>query len=243
MKVHAAQVPRSTLDTLRQILIQGGPGRGAVLHRPSLRWQTIMGAIAAALGILGIFIATSMAGDPHLRPWGPVISGGLTALFLLYAVASLRDHLLRHREGLGAFILVTPINVVRCWGAHWPLEFHRLKEATEFKTVQEYDGKQNYKGRRYRFAFGKQVVDFLVTDPQAVNDLDEVTELAKAKGRGEALPDFPGAQIPDLVPNGPESQEGILMRTFLNPRSEFWLLMGALLCGALIIAIVASRRH
>ena len=241
MKVHFDQVPRSTLDILRQILIQGGPGPGAVLHRPSLRWQTILGAIAAVLGVFGIFLAASMAEDPRLQPWGPVISGGLSALFLLYAMAALRDHLLRRREGLDAFVLVTPTNVVRCWGAHWHLEFHRLKDATEFKTVQEYDEKQNHKGRRFRFGFGKQVVDFLVADPQVVSDLDEVTELAKAQGRGEALPDLPGAKIPDLMPPGPESQEGFLMRIFLNPRSEFWLVMAALLCVALIIAIMASR--
>ena len=243
MKVRFDQVPRSTLDTLRHLVIQGGPGRGAVLHRPSFQWQTTLGIVALALGALGIWITQSMLTDQHVPPWAPPVCGGVSALFLLFGIASIRDHFLRRREGLDAFILVTPINVVRCWGAHWPLEFHRLKDATEYKTVQEYDEKQNHKGRRFRFAFGKQVVDFLVSDPQVVSSLDEVTELAKAKGKGEALPDLPGVGIPDLMPPGPETEDGVFMRIFLNPRSEFWLFVGAMVCLALIIGVIASRRH
>ena len=243
MKVHIDQLPVSTLETLRQSLTKGGPGRGAVLHRPSVRWQVVMGSFTLALGVLGITITISMAADPRMQPWGPVVSGGLSGLFLLYAAAALRDHLLRRRQGLDAFILITPTNLVRCWGAHLPLEFHRVKDATEYKTFQEYDQKQNHKGRRYRFAFGKQVVDFLVSDPRVVSEMDEVAELARTKGKGETLPDLPGTRIPDLMPTGPAAEEGFLMRTFLNPRSEFWLATGALLCLATIIAIVASRRH
>lgn len=241
MKVAFEHLPSSTLESLRQMLSKGGPGRGALLHRPSLRWQTILGWIAAAVGAVGISIAVSMAGDERMRPWGPVISGGVSGLFLLYAIAALRDRFLRRRHGLDAFILVTPTNVVRCWGAHQPLEFHRLKDATAFKTFQEYDQKQRYKGRKFRFAFNKQVVEFLVSDPKRVSDLDEVVELGRAKGRGEPVADFPGARIPDLMPAAPETQQGFLMQVFMNPRSEFWMAVGALVCLGILIGIIASR--
>ncbi len=202
-----------------------------------------MGGISAAAGALGITITASLANDPNMKPWVPAISGAITLLFLLYAFAAARDHLLRRRHGLGAFILATPTNLVRCWGGHLPLEFFRLKDATEYKTSQEYDEKQRHKGRRFRFSFGKQGVDFLVSDPKEIAALDEVADWARAKGRGEALPDVPGAQLPDLVPAAPEAHENWLLRGLLDPRSEFWLLMGALLIAGVLVAIVASRRR
>jgi uncharacterized membrane protein YhaH (DUF805 family) len=243
MKVQLEHVPASTLDSLKSMLAQGGPGRGAVLHRPSLRWLGIMGGISAAAGLLGIVVTASMMNDPNIKAWVSMIAGAITILFLLYAFAAARDHVLRRRHGLGAFILVTPCNLVRCWGGHLPIEFFRLKEATEYKTTQEYDEKQRYKGRRFRFLFGKQAVDFVVADPKEIAALDEVAEWAKAKGRGESLPDVPGAQLPDLMPAAPEAQESGLVRGLLDPRSEFWLLMGALLIVGVLVAIIASRRR
>lgn len=242
MKVHLDHVPESTSELFKKALAQGGPGRGAVFHRPSLRWMGIMGGISSVMGILGVLITFSMAHDPQFKPWVPLLAGLITSLFLLYAFVVGRDVLMRRSHGLGAFILVTPTNVVRCWGGHWPLEFFRLKDATEYKTTQEYDEKQRHKGRRFRFVFGKHVVDFLVTQPQEIAALDEVAEWARAKGRGEALPDVPGAQLPDLMPAAPEAQENGLLRGVLDPRSEFWLLMGALLILGAIVAIIASRR-
>ncbi len=242
MLVATENLPSTTLDHFRSLLAKDRPRGGVALYRPSFRWQTILEWVALALAVLGFVITAAAASDPGTPRWVTLTGGGVSALFLLYAIAAMRDHLLRRSQGLDAFILVTPSHLVRCWGAHMPLELHRLGDATDFKSFQDYDQKQRYKGRKFRFVFHKEVVEFLVSDPACVAEVDEMVNLARAKGRGERLPDFPTAGLSELIPTLPQTHQGILMRAFMNPRSEFWAAVGALVCVAILVGIIASRR-
>lgn len=237
MKRHASDLPPPALALLREAVAKGGLGPDTFFQRPHQRWL-IWAAILTLLGAVAVTVGIWAAGQANDTPLGGVaVMAVADLLLLLYALAAWRDILFRRREGLDAFVLVTPAHILRCWGPHLPLDLYRLAQATSFKHVHEYDQRQNYQGRKFTFTFEDQGhIDVLVPREEDAQRLDYVLDLARAKGRGERVPLPPGSDAFDFHSPGPDPTG--MAGHLLNPRSEFWIATGAILCIGCIVAVV-----
>ncbi len=167
----------------------------------------------------------------------------MSLLGLTYGLVALAEFVRSRRAELQPFLLVTPGNLVECRGSRRPLAVHRLADATEFHKVEQYN-RTRWTGMAYQFVFGgtKESAHIVLKDRQQIAALDEVLSLARAKGRGEQLPDWPGAHEPDLqIPQPESAPQKTFLDQVLDPASPLWVAVGAALIVAVIVIFTIGR--
>ena len=142
------------------------------------------------------------------------------------------------RSGAGAiepFVLVTAAGIIKVGCSNGCVEGYQLRDATEFKKVNEYSGRQNYNGVAYSFIFPDGRIRIKEKEASQLQRLDAVLARARsgAARAGEPL-------LPDTGrPGAP------FFANVLDPISRFWIeswaLIGALICIAVIILIMINR--
>jgi len=240
MQVCHQHLPAEAYERLAAAQRQGGFGRGSFFLSRLRRWPLWMGLIVLAVAGVCLAMAVSMRHDPTLsRWWYCLIPAALGLLGVTYGLVALAEFFRSRRGELKPFLLVTPGNLVECRGSHRPLAVHRLADATEFHKVEQFNRAQ-WTGMSYSFVFGgtKESAQFVLKDRQQIAALDEVLSLAQAKGRGQPLPDWPGAREPDLQIPAPETPpRKNFLDQVLDPASPLWIAVAALLLAVLILLI------
>jgi hypothetical protein len=245
MQVCLQNLPAEARERLAAAQRQGGFGRGSFFLSRPRRWLVWMGLIALAVGglCLAVIVSMLMAGDPALKRWDGLILAVLALLGLAYGLVALAEFVRARRAELQPFLLVTPANLVECRGSHRPLAAHRLADATEFHKVEQYNRTQ-WTGMAYGFVFGqtKESAHFALKDRQQIAALDEVLSLAQAKGKGQPLPDWPGAREPELqIPASESAPRKNLWDPLFDPASPFWVLTAVVVIVAGIAICIVTR--
>ena len=245
MQVCHRHLPAEARERLAAAQRQGGFGRGSFFITRPRRWLVWMGLIALAVGglCLAVIVSMVMAGDPALKHWDGLIPAVLALLGLTYGFVALAEFVRARRAELQPFLLVTPANLVECRGSHRPLAVHRLADATEFHKVEQYHRTQ-WTGMAYGFVFGqtRESAHFVLKDRQQIAALDEVLSLAQAKGKGQPLPDWPGACEPELqIPASESAPRKNFLDQFLDPASPFWVATAVAAIVAGIAICIVTR--
>ncbi|MGO8703429.1 MAG: hypothetical protein ACLQVA_06390 [Candidatus Brocadiia bacterium] len=240
MQVWHQHLPAEVCERLASAQRQGGFGRGSFFLSRSRRWPFWMGLIVLAVAGVCLAMAVSMRHDPTLSQWWYcLIPAALGLLGVTYGLVALAEFVRSRRAELQPFLLVTPGNLVECRGSHRPLAVHRLVDATEFHKVEQFN-RTRWTGIAYDFVFGgtKESARIVLKDRQQIAALDEVLSLAQAKGRGQPLPDWPGAREPDLQIPAPDSPpRKSFLDQVLDPASPLWIAVAALLLAVLVLLI------
>lgn len=231
MRVRIQDLPR---DRERALLeLAAAPPEGVFLLRRPQRWLGILGILTLACGLVcaGILAQGFHGWDRPLDACVPWV--GL--LGLVYGPLALVEGIRYLASPLGAFILVTPFDLVRSRGGQRPLEVHPLGQARSFQRVEEYSGSRPA-GLGYRFEFDSgEVVKFTLRRKEDLAQADNVLALARMAGRGEPLLDLPGCRLGSFVAGGiPAAPEPGLLERLADPASRPWLA----LLGVLIIAFI-----
>jgi hypothetical protein len=245
MQVCHRRLPAEVCERLAAAQRQGGFGRGSFFISRSRRWLVWMGLIALAVGGLCLAVIVSMLtfGDPTLNRWYSLIPGALALLGLTYGLVALAEFVRARRAELRPFLLITPGNLVECRGSHRSLAVHRLADATEFHKVEQYNRTQ-WTGLAYSFVFGqtRESAHFVLKDRQQIAALDEALSLAQAKGKGQPLPDWPGAREPELqIPASESAPRKNFPDQFFDPASPFWIVTAVAAVVAGIAICIVTR--
>jgi hypothetical protein len=234
MLVRVQDLPGDVSARLERIIQDKGLGEGAVflpLRRVWLLWVGLCALAAGAVAAWGLVSGAAGTGLWRLRlpAWA-----GLTGL--VYGTVALVDYL----RGLAAkwkpFILVTPLNLIRCLGSHHPLEMYRLPEASQFNQEEEYEG-ATWQGQTFHFMFeGGHKVRFMLHSRKDIAAVTHTLQSARKAARGERLPDGPLRDAGDLCPGHLQALQGNgRIGEFLDPSSKSWLVVLALLVMGMLL--------
>jgi hypothetical protein len=188
---------------------------------------TIVGAMLTALSLL--ISVLELQERTHIVVKSLVVGlSGLTALWtLLLLVESVRVAASR----LKPFILITPRVLLEVGADHDYLAGYRLRDATDFKAVDQFSG-ANFQGRRFYFTFPNASWSLLLKDAKDIQRLEQVLGQARS---GAA----PGSGGLHLLPGEPGLVRGT-GRAFTNPFGEGWLGIGAVLLLGLVLSFFGS---
>jgi hypothetical protein len=222
-------------DALARVAREGGlPGGSSWFrsrHRPGLMALLLLAAAGSTvLLVLGLRVALASGGTLVTVLLG--LGAALGALWTLVLALELA-------RGVSAdvrpFVLLTPEVVVRADYPHGHMEAHRLADATDFKALNQYSGKQQFRARTFAFTFPGRVFSLTV---DAGPDLDRVEGLLARARAGERDP----ANGAHLVPKDGGRPTLPALRNVSDPFGVFWAVVGGLLAVALIVGIIAARR-
>lgn len=233
MRTHLRDLPADRVGLLKQISRERGLGEGTLFLATQNRWLAVMGLLSLGIGLASAWsLGTGIPEWPRpvdaLLPW-------VGLLGLAYGPLALAEYIQLLRAELKPFLLLTPINLIRCRGSHRPLELYRLPEARAFERVEEYNG-ATWSGQSYVFDFEEgNRIRFVLRQKRDIEVADRTLALARAAGRGEPLPDLPIRRAGDLGLgySHPMPKAGGLEK-LLDPASETWLLVLGFLCLAFI---------
>lgn len=248
MRVPFNHLPREVQEQLARIWDQRGAGAGAYFQPKSHRWMGWVGLVCVLACPLAAAIALEVLRDPHVPFKAVVLAPALIALMTgTYGPLALWEWVRLLKARPGRFLLISPTNFVECRGPGRPVVLYRLNQVTRFQKTQTYDSNQKWAGLAYAFTFEDGATPTVTLKAQSeIEVLDAVLAWAAAKGRGEALPDLPGARLPDLCPAGlPPSRPGALEQ-LADPQSEAWLGGWGFLVLALVliwILTAVATRH
>jgi hypothetical protein len=245
MYTRFADMPMHIRERLLLAQRQGGFGQGSFFLKRGRPWLLWMGLVASGVGGLCAAVCFSMQeSERHAMGWAFFIPAALALIGLFYGVIALVEFFRTLKADLKPFILVTPTNIVQCKGSHQPLAIFRLAEATAFNQTNAYNREQ-WKGMDYIFSFGpKERIAFLLRRKEDMAVLDETLALARAKGKGETLPNLAGARESDLKTDSMPAAPGrAVMEQLAAPASEFWIIVAALALIGVIVAIAAGSRR
>ena len=208
-------------------------GEGTLFLAETHRWLVVMGFLSLGIGLASAWSLSS--GVPDWPRHADAALPWVGLLGLVYGPLALMEYAQVFRSVLKPFLLVTPFNLVRCQGSHRPLELYRLPEATAFERVKEYQGVK-WTGQTYTFNFdGGNPVKFVLRQAKDMEAADRTLALARAAGRGEALPDLPIRRVGDLGPGYSHPQpKASAFEKLVDPSSETWLIVLGLLTLAFI---------
>lgn len=197
------------------------------------RWLGVLGVLTLGCGLAAAWcLGSGFAGWD--RPWDAWLPW-IGLLGLGYGLVALVEYARVLAGSVRPCLLLTPFDLVRCAGAHRPLDVHRLAHAKAFHRTEEYSGRA-WTGLGYTFTFDSgEKVHFSLRRKEDIEAADRVLALAQLAGRGEPLPDLPGCRLGSLDPGAflPVPMPGFLAKV-LDPASEFWLLV----LGVLILAFI-----
>jgi len=233
MRIRLRDLPADRVDLLKRIVQERGLGEGTLFLAEPHRWLVVMGLLSLGIGLVSAWSLSS--GVPDWPRHADAALPWVGLLGLAYGPLALLEYAQVLRSELKPFLLVTPFNLVLCRGSHRPLELYRLPEATAFERVVEYQGVK-WTGQTYAFTFdGGNPVKFVLHHAKDIEAADRTLALARAAGRGEALPDLPVRRAGDLGPgySHPQPKAGGLEKLF-DPASETWLIVLGLLTLAFI---------
>jgi len=240
MRVRLQDLPGDAAARLERIIQNRGLGEEAVflpLRRVWLLWAGLAALAAGAVAAWGLVTGAAGTGLWSLRPpaWA-----GLTGL--VYGTVALVDYLRILAAEWKPFILVTPLNLIRCLGSHHPLEMYRLSEASQFDQVEEYHGAA-WQGQTFRFTFdGGHKVRFMLRRREDIAAVNRTLQWARRAARGERLPDGPVRAAGDLRPGHLQALRGSgRIEAFLDPSSESWAVVLALLVLGMLAWAVLNR--
>lgn len=227
-------LPADVSDRLVEASSGRAPGLGGCYFKAidRTRRRLVCLALAVAIALAAWYGALVAAGRDEAV--GAVVLGSIAVLPTLWAAVLLVESVRAARSRVRPFVLLTPSSVVRADFDHGFLEAAALRDATDFSTVIQYDGKQRFKCQRYEFKFPGSTMHLEIADAEGIARADEVIARARARQpapAGDALvPPTPGlARLPAL-------------RAFSDPFGAFWLVVAAILCVAAIVGIIIARR-
>lgn len=189
----------------------------------------VLASVVAIASGYGAFVAAGRG-----ETVAAIVLGAIAALPTVWSAVLLVESVRATRSRVRPFVLLTPSSVVRADFDHGFLEAAALRDATDFSTVIQYDGKQRFKCQRYEFKFPGSTMHLEIADAEGIARADEVIARARARQPAPAgdalLPPTPGlARLPAL-------------RAFSDPFGAFWLVVAAILCLAAIVGIIIARR-
>jgi len=115
-----------------------------------------------------------------------------------------------------------------------------VQDATDFKATDHYSH-SSWTGRVYTFTFGDEIVSVTLKDRDAIQTMENVLELARARGRGEARPECPATTSGNLYPRGEVIRHEVgILGQLINPVSGFWITTGALALAVLLLAFITG---
>jgi len=198
--------------------------------RHNSRRLVFLGLALLGVAALGVSVAVT-APVPLIR----LAAWAAAALTAFYGGICL---LARMRSGEGTikpFVLVTAAGIIKVGYSNGCVEGYQLRDATEFKKVTEYSGRQNYNGIAYSFIFPDGRIRIKEKDSRQIQRLDSVLARARA---GEAKAGEP------LLPDTGRPGTPTLANVF-DPFSRFWIeawaVIGAIICIAVLVIIMIQR--
>jgi hypothetical protein len=222
MRVHCQDLPPETLARFKSIAQHGGLGEGALFLALRRGWMLWVGLPALGIGALSAWVLRTggYSGDSRwdfLLPWAGLVG-------LAYGFVAVLEFLRCRTAELKPFLLVTPLNLIKCRGSQHPLEMYRLAEARALQRVEDYNGAK-WRGQEFVFDFdGGHKVRFTLSSRSAIEAAERTLDLARRAAQGERLPDGPVRDAGELRPaHVQEWPGGSVRQQLLDPTSETWV--------------------